>query len=179
MATVLTSIKAVIITLILFTACIYLQQMERGVTISKECWFLFLVGCIASITLITPTSKVRLNYLDIFVTSFLFYVMYNEFIHSSSIDFKCLLPLGLIVFYFSIKSEAININKVEPLINLTLTSLLILLGIAQLAGLIESLNPNFPITGFFFNPAPYSIFLGTMLMPIAYYFFFTISKVYV
>lgn len=72
---------------------------------------------------------------------------------------------GLIIF----KPFIVNIRcNVDLLI---LTILVIIYGLLQLVGIISSLHPYFPVTGSFLNPAPYSIFLASLLVICASYYF--------
>jgi len=165
------TVKGVSTLLILFTACVYSSEMVDGVNTSKDCWFLFFIGLLAIAFACQPSSRIRLNFLDILVFFFWSEIILTKFTSGTPSTVEVIVAIGILSFYFFVKEFSSFSPKLECIGWLLLTGIQILLAVLQTIGIIESLHSYFKITGFFFNPAPFAIFLGASLIPCINYFY--------
>ena len=124
---------------------------------SKEIIFLFYCCAIiiALLCFFAKTKKISLSYTDLFFLLLCFYISAN----SSSYKLK---TIGICLFYILGRLVFSNIHRqISVIISISLVLFVNLVyGILQYSEILTTYNSNFPITGSFFNPAPYAGFIA-------------------
>lgn len=188
-------IYSVLISLVLITPFFYSNDLYNGLISAKQIWFygaMALLILIFGIDLVFRKNNFsfNLNIIDIALLTFYAYylirtvttpyipMMYNE---------RFLNWTLLIAMYFIIKRLSWSFNShynrmtakpndarsANDNINFFIINFLIITGLVeavwgllQLYGFKQSFNANFKITGSFFNPAPYALYLA-VVFPLA------------
>ena len=121
--------------------------------------FASLLSCITSL-LYQVNRSARVSLLDLFILSFLVsYWIDMDNIHSIyNIGYMCLILFYCVMRY--IPKIQYNILYWCCIIS---SSILSIWGYLQLAGILPSPNPNFPVTGPFYHPAYYGLTLSAYL----------------
>ncbi len=164
-------ISIILFTLILFTACVDSEDMIDGMFTAKTAWFIFFSGLLMisiSAELFVSTRSFLFNRIDTIVILFIISIIINNTVHDSFLySTKNIENIGLLVFYFL--SKRIFANQKKSSFNyvialLFLTSVQITIAYLQWFDFLSSNNSIFSITGFFFNSAPFAIFLSVLLV---------------
>lgn len=185
----------VLISLVLCTSFIYSEEIYSGIISAKQFWFygsialLFLVFAFDQL-FSRMKSFLKPNIIDIALLTFYTYffirtvftpytpILYNTRFLNYSL---------LLIFYFVVKSivSGLDFNKEKSSLNdeknkrevISSTEILVLVlistglvqaiwGLLQLYGMTRSFHSGFKITGTFFNPAPYALYLAA-IFPLA------------
>jgi O-antigen polymerase len=195
-----------LISVILLTPFIYSGNLYNGLISAKQLWFygimallLFVSGIYILIN--RKPNSIKLNATD--VTILIFYIYY--LIRSAFTPFiilwyntKFLNCSLLLLFYFIVKefckstpSQGTETHSTKQSRSISSSVLIIriitgfiiltglseaLLGLLQLYGFKQSFHSGFNITGTFFNPAPYSLYLASVFpVALGVYLFSNIS----
>lgn len=169
------------ISLLLLTPFIYSDDLYNGVITAKQIWFYGTMALLMASTGVIllfnhKPASISLNSIDIALLIFYIYYIiraattrYMPMLHNQRFINWTL----CVVLYFSIKcicnrDSVKNINKGIKIINYLILSAFVLAiwGLLQLYGYQQSFNANFKITGTFFNPAPYALYLA-IIFPMA------------
>jgi O-antigen ligase len=164
-------IALAILAALLGTCCITTDLIFNGVGNAKSIWFLFISG-IAMLYLAVSRLKTNtgtgLNNLDIAVSAFLLFLIANNIFHGGQIiSHKNVENAGLLVTYVFTKKLFVGIRPPyrQYLVLLLLLILSqIIIAVLQWFDYLPSYNSNFVITGIFFNPGPFTIFLSAILI---------------
>jgi O-antigen polymerase len=167
------SIYEILMFCLLFTFCIPGLDFPFGIIILKEIWFNCILGMlliICSLAFIIKQYKfyIKLNSLDFFVISYVAYAILKDFLLSKNPQVeRIVLLVAPVLLFFLLKllflnSSKINFRFFEKLLFIQLC-ILETHGILQYFKIVDSNNYFFKITGFFFNPAPYAIYLSALM----------------
>lgn len=182
---------SVFIVLVMITPFIYSGDLFNGIITARQIWFygsmaLLITGFATDILITKRKTLSGLNIIDISLLTFYLYflvravytpytpVLYNQKFLNYSL---------LILFYFIVKHicagsfyKVIEYGNKEWYKNLTINIIVHVLiltgliqatwGLLQWGGFIRSFHPGFRVTGTFFNPAPYALYLAA-IFPIA------------
>jgi O-antigen polymerase len=163
---------SIILTLAVFFTCVILDKnLYNGIVTSKILFFLSLSAIIyiyLSLIYMNSLKKIELTWLDALVCLYIIYVYLGKLRYSTEniLDINTLSLVFIIPFYFCIKQSKLNNPKtVDLILFLFIFSGIyqLLYGLLQLYGFLPTQNFRFPITGSFFNPAPYSGFIVSIL----------------
>lgn len=190
-----TIIPAIIISLLFVTPFMVSDEIYNGVNMAKEFWFFGVVALMllySAIMLLVKNEKliIEFNIIDILLLAFYswcfiraIFTPYTPFWHNHKLQ----VLTGMLVVYFfvktTIKNERINnegINNEKStsaflpfnssffILNFFILSGLLqaIYGLLQLYGVYPSHHNLFKITGSFFNPAPYAMYLA-VVFPVA------------
>jgi len=162
-------IGLVVFAALLCTCCINSDLVINGITNAKSIWFLF-VSAAAMIYLAASNLKIsiisRFNNLDITISIFLIYLIANNTFHDGQLlSRKNMESAGLLVTYFF--SKRIFLGNQPPYREYVILILLLVLSQISIAvfqwfDYLPSYNSNYRISGIFFNPSPFSIFLSAI-----------------
>lgn len=161
--------------LILLVSLIWSGSFKDGITTTKEVTFVIGTGLTLFITAWLMFFKktdfaFKLNYIDACVLSFLLYELITFFIHKNTdiaIPFFSLTPVCILVLFLLIsawlKTKDARPRMVYMLIVIS-GAIHVLTGILQYLGVTKSFHYFFPITGMFFNPGPFAIYLAVIMV---------------
>ena len=176
---------ASIISLLCVTSFMVSDEIYNGVIMAKEFWFLGIVTLMlfyTAVQLVIRKEKLRIgfNIIDIFLLAFYTWCLiraiftpYTPFWHNHKLQ----VLTGMMVVYFFVKSAIRNEKNERNEENSFILSFLIfsfilsgflqaIYGLLQLYGFYPSYHNLFKITGSFFNPAPYAMYLA-VVFPVA------------
>jgi O-antigen polymerase len=168
-------IYTIIILLILFTPFVYSEELYKGVISAKQIWFYGVMGLLLGITgifLLFPKKPLtfRLNIIDIALLAFYIYLLiraaftpYTPLLYNTKfINYTLLTGMYFILKYILTEDKKQTILKILSLV-LILTGLgEAFWGMLQLYGFLPSFHSHFKITGTFYNPAPYALYLAVI-----------------
>ncbi len=167
----------------LLTCCLNSDTMIDGVFNAKTIWFCFITGILlifSGVVFFDSNQELKINQLDIILFLFISYLLLNNSLHSRWFLTKQNMEnIGLLSLYYFTKkifSEKRSITQWFIIFILLLTLSQILIAGLQWFEYIPSLNANFRFTGFFFNPAPFAIFLSCLLICCLAIFFYSPSN---
>lgn len=154
-------------------------ELADSIVVSKTICFIYFLMVVLGISIFKflskkEISKIKISKIDIFLCLLVSYIMLNRYViqiyHGFSIRFIEL--LGLIFLYMILRSISKR-QYLWLLLFMVLAGVMqAILGILQAIGLFPSLNPNFGITGNFFNPGPFGGFLAAVgVLALAMYIF--------
>jgi len=107
--------------------------------------------------------------IDLAACLFMLYSIVNSYLHNNSdnrLPLSVLMQGGIFVYYFLL-SRWLTDEKNVTLIRRFLLFILLLqlgIGILQFMGILPSHHDSFRVTGPFFNPGPYAVYLATLLI---------------
>ncbi len=167
----------------LLTCCLNSDTMIDGVFNAKTTWFCFITGILlifSGIVFFDSNQELKINQLDIILFLFISYLLLNNSFHSHWFLTKQNMEnIGLLSLYYFTKEyfrKKRSIKQGLIILILLLTMSQILIAALQWFEYIPSLNSNFRFTGFFFNPAPFAIFLSCLLICCLTIFFYSPSN---
>jgi O-antigen polymerase len=188
-------IPALVIILLLFvTPFVVSNELYNGTISAKEIWFFGVVALILFYTGVKlffnkEQLLLKLNLPDILLLSFYAWCFiracftpYTPFYYNHKLQ----ILTGCLVVYFFIKSALLNernennlgceekasVRKLPSFVNFIIYSFIVsglfqaVYGLLQLYGVFPSNHSLFKITGSFFNPAPYALYLA-VVFPLA------------
>lgn len=142
-------------------------------TLASFCFLFILISLVKNIQL--PT---KFNAQDICITIFFLYIFINYLFKDGLINDLFISFVCLLAFYFAVK---LTFQASGDLLKKAIVTIFLLMGffqgiygLLQMAGIIQSRNEIFTVTGSFFNPAPYAIHLVSFL-PFSLSIFFFID----
>ena len=148
----------------------------------KELYFFFVLGITLLFISINPfivskLESLHLNVIDKLVLLFLTYIIINNVFKGASfisIFNSFLLEFGCGLLYLFVKLIVTKGCKGALRLYYIIFSLMvsqIVIGVLQFCQIIHSRNPFFTVVGFFFNPAPYAIYLSALFVFLLPYIF--------
>lgn len=157
--------------MVLLTVFAESQQLAYGVVSAKYFWFyasMFLL--IPAIPFLKPIKHI--NAADFFILLVSVSMLFISIISGTPfLKTKLIILLLLLVLYFQLRNFLEMFRSAEMLFTFVLVVTALaecLIGLSQLYGYSPSNHGLFRITGTFFNPGPYSGYIG-MLFPMALY----------
>jgi O-antigen polymerase len=162
-------ISLTILAALLCTCCITNEVIFNGVGNAKSIWFICVIG-IAMLYFAATSLKgqinIRLNNLDIAVSAFFIFLIANNLFHGGHIiSHRNVENAGLLFLYFFTKRLFVGTRPPYRLYLILLLLLIlsqITIAVLQWFEYLPSYNSNFIITGIFFNPGPFTIFLSAI-----------------
>lgn len=169
---------------LLFTGCIHQPQLMEGITNSKSVWFLSWTGLLLiffGLMFLKGDLSFSFNKLDLIVLLFLLYSILNSCFHDSMLlSKKNYEAFGLALFYLLLRKLFNEKNQkflYYELAFLALTLAQVGIAILQWYDLLPSFNNYFKITGIFFNPGPFAIYLAALMVFALAVFFYSEFKI--
>lgn len=144
----------------------YNKELADPIIVSKTFYFLFFLVGVFFLFSFYSFSRIRaikleVSKIDIFLCLLVVYIIANRYIIQLNYGFsiRFIELLGLVFFYIILRF--IPTKQYLWLLLFVLMSGITqaIFGVLQTFGLFPSLNPNFGLTGSFFNPGPYGGFL--------------------
>lgn len=177
-------IKIILLFCVLLTAAVSNSELPDGVFVFKEISFLISTGALLLACLFKPfgyknKDRFLINYIDLFIITYFIYVMVNSYLKTDYIPAslqRTIISLALLTIYFIVKDLiAKKLLSIKMIVGLfcSLAFLQMVIGMMQQFGFVKSHHHDFSITGGFFNPAPYAIYLASLvafLIPVLVYF---------
>jgi O-antigen ligase len=158
--------------------------MINEVTTLQSSWFFFWVGVLLISSAFTFKNKIetlRANMVDLLVAVFLAHAILNSTIHDGFVLSRANVEaVGLCWYYYLLKNVFTKKELSIPFFEfslLVLTLVQVCIAALQFYGVIPSLNQYFKVTGFYFNPGPFAIYLAVlMIMCLALFLFSEIKS---
>ena len=177
-------LASLVLFLLLLTTVVFSSKIHDGLFVFKEIWFLLVISIvlvyILSFYKYNISLEIKIKLVDIYVLLYFCYVLVNDIlkIESKFLAYQtCVLTIGLMLTYFSIR-KMIYANSLTKhgitQIFYVVTLVQVVMGFLQLYKYIPSNHNTFLVTGGFFNPGPYAIYLSSLvvfIMPLLLYFF--------
>lgn len=146
-------------------------EMVSSTVYAKYKWFYIFIGLTVFATIFITLKKYYLTLckIDIILFIFISYIVTHFYVSESVAMTRFSLLILLSISYlcfrilFSYKPSSVNYMLIILIITAIIESLW---GMLQLYGLANSYNPNFKITGSFFNPGPFGGYLS-IIFPIS------------
>lgn len=181
---------SILISLILATPFMWSNELYNGLISAKQIWFYvamaFLIGGFAvDVVVIRRRISIGLNLIDISLLIFYIYLLIRTYYtpYTPILYNQKFVNYSLLLFFYFIvknvcqrsfmKNPIFENSKEENPIIVVVTLILMLTGLIeaiwglmQLYGWTQSFHSRFKITGTFFNPAPYALYLAA-IFPIA------------
>jgi O-antigen ligase len=169
---------------VLITAAVSNSQLPDGVFVFKEIWFLIstgalLLACFFKSFGYKKKDRFLINYIDLFVITYFLYSIINSYFKTDYIPVflhRSIIALALITTYIIVKkiiAKMLLSTKMIVGLFCSLAFFQMAIGMIQQFGFVKSHHHAFSITGSFFNPAPYAIYLASLvafLIPVLVYF---------
>ena len=163
------------IILILLVSLTWSNSFKDGITTTKEVTFVIGTGVTIFVTawlmFFKRTAFVfRLNYIDACVLSFLLYELLVFFIHKKTdiaIPFFSLTPACILILFLLISGWLKTKNARPGMVYMLIVisgAIHVLAGLLQYLGVTKSFHYFFPVTGMFFNPGPFAIYLAVIMV---------------
>jgi O-antigen polymerase len=167
---------------------VYSNDLYNGIISAKQLWFygtiaLLIVGAVISLVFTRPTASFVLNQIDMLVLIFYGYLVLRTvttpqipILHNSRfINYSLCVVLYFVIKYFiarTSKSETDQSHLSSPISIDFPNSLVFILilsglgqavwGLLQLYDIVPGFSSYFKITGSFYNPAPYALYLAVI-----------------
>ena len=171
---------------------VYSNDLYNGIISAKQLWFygtmaLLIVGTVVSFAFTKPSISFVLNRIDMLVLIFYGYLVLRTITtpqisllqNSRFINYTLCIVLYFVIKYFiaSTTNPENNQSHLSSQIRTNFPSILIFFlilsglgqavwGLLQLYDILPGFNNYFKITGTFFNPAPYALYLA-VIFPLA------------
>lgn len=154
------------------------KDLPDGLFWAKELIFLLinaLVVLLISKTLLFKIEYLKIQLVDVLVAGYFIYSILNSLLTFPISGFppNIFINLAMIYTYIGVRLNSKNFEITKSIFITTILIFFIaqvVYGISQKMELIKSYNLNFPVTGAFFNPAPYSLMLCLFLPVICIFF---------
>ncbi len=146
----------------LLTACVVDRSLWRGVITTKYFYFTAMLCLAVPLTgYLAVYHKYRfplIRYADLAVALFAVYAIFHRLVVGGGNQmhwwlFLLMIPFYAVVRFLTERRDGIHVLTVAILLIVLAETLW---GIMQLAGFLPSYHTAFPVTGSFFNPAPYA-----------------------
>ncbi len=173
-------LPAILIAMLFFTPFIISEHLFNGIIITWELWTYTIIACITlysglNIALSSKQQYFNINTTDLLLTGFITWCIFRSF---NSLDapfyenHKLQIYAGCIVLYSFTKGLFSRIKGHHEKSSLVYSIIIITLllsgfiqaiyGLMQLYGFCHSLHGGYSMTGSFYNPAPYAVFLAVI-----------------